>query len=217
MPHESAAVYVLTWNLFHGRAKPAAGRPLLVEFARALAGWEWDVALLQEVPPWWPPALAHAAGAQHRTSLTSRNSLLAVRAAIARRNPDLIGANGGGANAILVRGEILDHAEIELTRRPERRTAHAVRLASGVWVANLHASTDPKEQTRRDVARAQTLGAAVLGGDFNLRDPGMPTIASHHVDHIVCRAGRDAQVLDAGTLSDHRPLRAFAEARSRAA
>jgi endonuclease/exonuclease/phosphatase family metal-dependent hydrolase len=210
-------VYVLTWNLFHGRAKPAAGRPLLAEFARALAGWEWDVALLQEVPPWWPATLAYAAGAQHRASLTSRNSLLPLRAAIGRRNPDLIKSNGGGCNAILVRGEILDHAEIELTRKPERRTAHAVQLQSGVWVANLHASTDPKHQTRRDIAKAQTLGAAVLGGDFNVRDPGMPTVASNHVDHIVARGGRDAQVLDAGTLSDHPPLRAFVEARSPAA
>src|SRR5688572_13501753 len=54
---------VLTWNLFHGRARPPAGRPLLNEFARALAGWDWDVALLQEVPPWWPPLLGRAAGA----------------------------------------------------------------------------------------------------------------------------------------------------------
>ena len=208
---------VLTWNLVHGRSVPGAGRSLREEFAGLLAAWEWDVALLQEVPPWWPATLAYAAGAQHRASLTSRNSLLALRAAIGRRNPDLIASNGGGCNAILVRGEIAGHAEIELTGKPERRTAHAVQLASGVWVANLHASKDPKDQTRRDIAQAQTLGAAVLGGDFNLRDPGMPTVASNHVDHIVARDGRDAQVLDAGTLSDHPPLRAFVEARSRAA
>ena len=24
------------------------------EFTAALDGWDWDVALLQEVPPWWP-------------------------------------------------------------------------------------------------------------------------------------------------------------------
>ena len=54
---------VLTWNLFHGRAVPPAGRDLAREFAAALAAWEWDVALLQEVPPWWPPALGRACGA----------------------------------------------------------------------------------------------------------------------------------------------------------
>ena len=49
---------VLTWNLMHGRARPSAGRDLRPEFTAALAGWEWDVALLQEVPPWWPEPLA---------------------------------------------------------------------------------------------------------------------------------------------------------------
>ncbi len=48
---------VLTWNLMHGRAVPPAGRELFDEFALALAGWEWEVALLQEVPPWWPARL----------------------------------------------------------------------------------------------------------------------------------------------------------------
>ena len=68
-----AAMLVLSWNLFHGRAVPAAGRPLLAEFARALAGWSWDVALLQEVPPWWPPRLGAASRASARMALTSRN------------------------------------------------------------------------------------------------------------------------------------------------
>ncbi|MEJ7782964.1 MAG: endonuclease/exonuclease/phosphatase family protein [Solirubrobacteraceae bacterium] len=75
---------VLTWNLFHGRAVPAAGRPLEREFAAALAGWDWDVALLQEVPSWWPPALARACDAHARFALTSRNSLAPVRRATSR-------------------------------------------------------------------------------------------------------------------------------------
>src|SRR5947208_2826130 len=49
---------LLTWNLFHGRAVPPAGRELLREFTAALDSCEWDAALLQEVPPWWPEALA---------------------------------------------------------------------------------------------------------------------------------------------------------------
>ena len=48
------AFRVLTWNLFHGRSVPGARRSLLDEFAARLAEWEWDVALLQEVAPWWP-------------------------------------------------------------------------------------------------------------------------------------------------------------------
>ena len=78
---------VLTWNLFHGRSVPSAGRNLLNEFAARLNGWAWDVALLQEVPPWWPPLLGRACGAEHRLVLTSRNSLLPLRARSPRATP----------------------------------------------------------------------------------------------------------------------------------
>ena len=79
---------VLTWNLLHGRSVPPAGRDLFDEFADALAGWEWDVALLQEVPPWWPPALGVRLDADERLVLTSRNALLPARRAVATRWPD---------------------------------------------------------------------------------------------------------------------------------
>ena len=97
----------LTWNLYHGRSPRPAHRSLLREFAAALAGWEWDVALLQEVPPWWPEPLAGATGAQERHVLTSRNFGLALRKAISVRDPDVLKSNGGGANAILVRGRTI--------------------------------------------------------------------------------------------------------------
>jgi endonuclease/exonuclease/phosphatase family metal-dependent hydrolase len=207
---------VLVWNLFHGRAVPPAGRPLLADYATAIAGWEWDVALLQEVPPWWPQTLAAAAGAEYRAVLTSRNSLPALRRAIASRAPDLLKANGGGANAILARVPIAGHRWVELTRRPERRVAHGVRLGDGGWVANLHATLRPKTRTRCDVACAVTTWAdaerLVLGGDFNLRrveGVGLAHIAGHGVDHVLARGWRcvAAEVLDAGRLSDHRPVR----------
>jgi endonuclease/exonuclease/phosphatase family metal-dependent hydrolase len=209
---------VLIWNLFHGRAVPAAGRPLLAEYATTIAAWEWDVALLQEVPPWWPPMLAAAAGAEHRTVLTSRNSLLSVRRAIASRAPDLLKANGGGANAILARVPIRGHRCVELTRRPERRVAHGIWLGDGGWVANLHATLRPKTRTRADVAQAIATWAdaerLVLGGDFNLRRVdglGLQPIAGHGVDHVLARGWRcaSAELLDAGPLSDHRPVRAM--------
>jgi endonuclease/exonuclease/phosphatase family metal-dependent hydrolase len=209
-------VRVLIWNLYHGRAVPPARRPLLAEYATTIAGWEWDLALLQEVPPWWPPLLAGAAGADQRAVLTSRNQLLPLRRAIARRAPDLIKSNGGGANAILARVPIAEHRWIELTRRPERRVAHGVRLADGSWVANLHATLRPKAGSRADAARAAGAWAdaerLVLGGDFNLKTvelPGLAVVASHDVDHVLVRGWRGgrAEVLDAGHLSDHRPVR----------
>ena len=91
---------VLTWNLFHGRSVPDAPREQLADFATRLAGWQWDVALLQEVPPWWPPELGRASGASGRTALTSRNWVLPVSRWAARHRPDVIKSWGGGANAI---------------------------------------------------------------------------------------------------------------------
>ena len=200
---------------------PSAGRPLAAEFAAAIAGWEWDVALLQEVPPWWPEPLAAAAGASARKALTSRNSFLWLRRAIASRAPDLLKANGGGSNAILVRGmAIEEHRERELTKRPERRVMHGVSLGEVGWVVNLHGSTHPPEQRRADLMTAAATalewaaGAPlVFGGDLNSTRPAMPGlrhVAGNHVDHVMTD-GRPAigepQVLDAGSLSDHRPLR----------
>ena len=141
--HRVGAMRVLTWNLYHGRTVPPSGRYMLDEFSAALAGWEWDVALLQEVPPWWPPLLARAAGAQERTRLTSRNWLLPLRRWISERNPDILKSNGGGANAILVRGEILEHRAARLRRRPEARWVHGVRTADG-WFVNVHSQNHPE-------------------------------------------------------------------------
>jgi endonuclease/exonuclease/phosphatase family metal-dependent hydrolase len=216
-----ARILVLSWNLFHGRAQPPAGRPLLNEFCAALDGWSWDVALLQEVPPWWPPMLGAAAGASARTALTSRNSLPCLRRAIATRAPDLIKSNGGGCNALLVRrGAIGEHRMRELTRRPERRVMHGIALGDAGWVVNLHASTHPPEQRHADLllaaatAREWAAGAPlVFGGDLNsLRPafPGLRHVAGHHVDHVFTEgrpAAAEAELLDAGPLSDHRPLR----------
>lgn len=186
---------VVTWNLFHGRAAPPAGRPLLHEFAATLAGWEWDVALLQEVPPWWPPLLARTCEAEHRSAATSRNALPALRRAVAARRPDLLKSNGGGCNAILVRPPfvVAAHGRLRLRARPERRVVHAVRLGvrdapaglrpfAGAWVGNVHAQKGtwddgpglvaPLDDVRRAAARLQAWAGPgvplVLGGDLNL-------------------------------------------------
>jgi endonuclease/exonuclease/phosphatase family metal-dependent hydrolase len=97
---------------------------------------------------------------------------------------------------------------------------HGVRLADGSWVVNLHASTHPPQQRRADLmlAAATALEWAagaplVFGGDLNSTRPAMPGlryVAGHWVDHVFTAgvAGAGAvEVLDAGALSDHAPLR----------
>jgi endonuclease/exonuclease/phosphatase family metal-dependent hydrolase len=218
---------VLTWNLKHGRAVPPAQRDLLDDFAAALAGWEWEVALLQEVPPWWSSALADRLGGnvRYRLVLTSRNALLPVRRAIAVRWPELIKSGGGGANAILVRGRniALGH---QLTERlalwPERRKLQAVRLVTfgeEVWMANLHATVhdDPRARGEAEAARVALVRWAaaapfVLGGDFNVRGlalAGLRCVAAHDVDYVFAsgfEVAGEAEVLEHGALSDHAPV-----------
>ena len=207
---------LLSWNLFHGRAVPPAGRELLPEFTAALAGWEWDAALLQEVPPWWTGALGSALAADHRMVLTSRNSLLPLRSAIAQRRPDLIKSNGGGSNAILVRrsaGWIAEHRARRLSLWPERRWVHGVRVP-GLWICNLHTQADPSQcELAAATVRSWTSSLPiVLGGDFNVRSlalDGFDHAGGHGVDHVFVRGlavVRSVEPLDHDGLSDHSPL-----------
>ncbi len=218
---------VLSWNLFHGRSVPGTRHELVDEFGALLAGWSWDVALLQEVPPWWPPSLASAAGAEQRTARTSRNLGLPLRRVLARRDPELMKSNGGGSNAILARIPIDDHSSVRLRLRPERRVAQIARLMDGTVIANFHGSTRvPLAEGELERLGALVLGAAadppgpaVLGGDLNLRSPrvaGMDHAAARDVDHVFAAGlrvlGEEVLAAEASpggrrvTLSDHPPL-----------
>jgi len=230
----------VSWNLFHGRDFPPdpalftwrsrllrieernethaqVNRDLLAEFAEVLAGASWDVALLQECPPRFAEPLAKACGAEAHRVLTSRNSLSAVRAWIARRNPDLIASGEGGSNLTLVRtgpaGHIVERRELEIHRgRPERRAMAFTRVRTGdgaaLCVANLHATNDVPELATADVLRAAEAavewadGAPLLfGGDLNLRPAETPAAferlytkygltgmtGAHAIDHLLAR------------------------------
>jgi endonuclease/exonuclease/phosphatase family metal-dependent hydrolase len=193
-----AIVLVLSWNLFHGRSLPPTDHSLYDEFAAKLDEWSWDVALLQEAPPWWPRRLADELGAEQRSALTSRNSLPALRRAIAERRPELLKSNGGGCNAILSRVPIVEHSTLRLRRRPERRVAQLARLQDGTCVVNVHASTRPvraMQELERLWAHVLDWAAAdrlILGGDLNVRSPtpAPATIvhaAASGVDHVFAR------------------------------
>ena len=227
----------LAWNLFHGRDHPPdpalrtwrsrllrfeernqthvqVNRDLTAEFATLLSGARWDVALLQECPPRFAEPLARACRAEWHRALTSRNSLGALRALLARQNPDLMASGEGGSNLILVRvpgklGGIAERREVAIHEgEPERRSMAFVRTASGVCIANLHATNDWPRLAEEDVLRAARAAAEwagarplVFGGDLNLR-PGKqpqvfdrlrdefglaPTTAPDAIDHLLCR------------------------------
>jgi endonuclease/exonuclease/phosphatase family metal-dependent hydrolase len=227
----------IAWNLFHGRDFPPdpglrswrsrllrfdernethvqVNRDLTSEFATLLAGAAWDVALLQECPPRFAAPLARACSAEAHRVLTSRNSLGPLRALLARQNPDLMASGEGGSNLTLVRvpgrlGGIAERRELAIHEgAPERRAMALTRTASGVCVANLHATNDAPKLASEDVlraARAATEFAAgaplVFGGDLNLRPAENPAVferlredfglegptAPRAIDHLLTR------------------------------
>lgn len=227
----------IAWNLFHGRDFPPdpglrswrsrllridernethvqVNRDLTTEFATLLAATAWDVALLQECPPRFAEPLARACGAEWQRALTSRNSLGALRALLARQNPDLIASGEGGSNLTLLRvpgrlGGIAERRELAIHEgEPERRSMALTRTASGVCVANLHATNDRPALAVEDVllaARAadEFAGTAPLlfGGDLNLRPAENPEVferlredfglaaptAPRAIDHLLAR------------------------------
>ncbi|MGN6586766.1 MAG: endonuclease/exonuclease/phosphatase family protein [Solirubrobacterales bacterium] len=227
----------LSWNLFHGRDFPPdpalrtwrsrllrfderndthvqVNRDLTEEFATLLARAEWDVALLQECPPRFAEPLARACGAEWQRALTSRNSLGPLRALLARQNPDLIASGEGGSNVTLVRvpgklGGIAERRETAIHEgEPERRSMAFLVTASGVCVANLHATNDWPRLAEEDVLRAARAASEwagerplVFGGDLNLRPEKQPraferlreefglapTTAPDAIDHVLCR------------------------------
>lgn len=196
---------LLSWNLFHGRDFPpggrardltwrVAGRPerrgdhVLVNrslegaFRQVLDGIEWDVALLQEVPPSWVDRLAAATGAEARFAPTSRNWMSPFTRSVWTRRPHLVGSWEGGGNLILVRrggGVVMGGSGSSLlTRTPERRVVQYVRLEDGPDVYNLHASTGPTGSMRDVLAAARYADRNsdrrpfVFGGDLNCRPSG---------------------------------------------
>jgi endonuclease/exonuclease/phosphatase family metal-dependent hydrolase len=227
-------IRALSWNLFHGRDFPPnealftwrsrllrvperdtahvqVNRDLLEEFAAVLSKAEWDVALLQECPPRWSEPLAAACDADAHRSLTSRNSLALHRSALGRWNPDLLGSWEGGSNLTLVRAPLRQAAlaerrELELRRRPERRTMAFTRL-SVLCVANLHASTTDSlavgDVRRAAEAADRWAGEAPLlfGGDLNqrpARDREVFDLLEQRFDLAPCRA----RVLDEMATQD---------------
>lgn len=153
-------------------------RDLSLEFTAFLAASDWEVALLQEVPPRWAGSLAEATGSHRVRTLTSRNWMRPLTFPLARVRPQLVGSWEGGSNLILVREDrrrgldLAGRHSKTVSRLPERRTVTIVKLENGLCIANLHAGTG--QRAADDVITAARFatdwaGTAplVLAGDFN--------------------------------------------------
>ncbi|HEX8074977.1 MAG TPA: endonuclease/exonuclease/phosphatase family protein [Thermoleophilaceae bacterium] len=242
--HPRIVVRAVTWNLFHGRDFPPdpslftlrsrllrlternrthaqVNRPLLREFGEVLARQEWDVALLQEAPPGWLDPLCAATGAAGVLTLTSRNRLEGLRAALARLNPDLVASNEGGSNQLLVRPpwRVAGSREYTLTRRPERRRMLFASLdgpgGRRLAVANLHGATGhgPEASGQVIAAAERALDWAggvplVFGGDLNLRPRRAPETYEHLERRLGLSAPADRHALDHLLTNGLRPLQA---------
>jgi hypothetical protein len=120
---------VLSWNLGPGGAR-------WQDLAAALAGWEWDVALLRDLPARWPVAVATALDAEFRCP--SPGGAGWMRRLLGSRPAALLSPAGAGeTDAILARYDrIVAEWPVAGQRGPET-TINAARLACGVWVGNV--------------------------------------------------------------------------------
>ncbi len=223
---------IRSWNLFHGNTVPPQRNALLDEMVTLATADEPDVLCLQEVPAW---ALERFTA----SALAARPTLgpLPIGAGLGRRLTDLHhgalrSAFSGQGNAIVVAPRHRVVARCRLTLNPrrfragvarelslgpvarlawakERRVVHAVRLAQGMLVANLHCTSFPADRRLADaelrraawfaVSSARPTDVVVLAGDFNVTPAESPTLrelatdewgftaAAPGIDHILVR------------------------------
>jgi endonuclease/exonuclease/phosphatase family metal-dependent hydrolase len=166
-----------------GTTHAHVNRSLRREFEQVLGRLTWDVVLLQEAPPRWLRSLCRSLRCHGALALTARNFPALPRALVAELVPDLIAANEGGSNQLLVRPpwRIVATRRHTLVRRwPERRRMLWARLAhpdgAQLAVANVHGTTFPGPDAERRMIGAAELAVEwseglplVFGGDLNMR------------------------------------------------
>jgi endonuclease/exonuclease/phosphatase family metal-dependent hydrolase len=249
---------VRSWNLYHGHTSPSGRRSYLEEMVRLASDDHPDVVCLQELPAWALPHLAAWSRMTAVGDIAQRPRIgpLPIPTELGRRltslNPGLLrSAFAGQANAILlaggagvVRHEVLvlnpssfrrEQARVlsldlvaRLAWSKERRICQAVRLANGLVVANLHATSSPGDaripaaEIRRAVGFVESLAregdTVVIAGDFNVAgaDAALDGYSEPGpgIDHIAVRGGGrpptvwpdDRRRQDGRLLSDHAPI-----------
>ena len=142
---------------------------------------EWDVALLQECPPRWEPGFSRECGGGllplHDLPQLARAAELEDRPRLARPDRLLRGRLEPDPLAARGRRTIEDPKDVAIqARRPERRTMAFARLACGLCVTSLHASTSPPRAEGELLFAAEKAiewaggdAPLVFCGDFNVR------------------------------------------------
>ena len=177
----SGAVRVLTWNLYHGRSPTAVGALAAERVRRRARGWAWDVALLQEVPPWWPPMLARAAARSSARGSPRATGCCRLRRAVSARNPDVLKSGGGGGERDpRARPRSSSTARCGCGGVPEgrvgaRRAGSRTRLGGQRPLAEPARGARARRHASDAIARGPQLGRGdaplILGGDVNLKRP----------------------------------------------
>lgn len=223
------SLLVRSWNLFHGNAFPPERGAFLRELVELASADRPDVLCLQEVPLWATPRLAPWSGMAAFVAVARRAPLgvLLGRALTAAHHGLVRSALSGQANAILVAHRLAgsDEGAFQISEPGrERRVCHAVRLADGLLVANLHATNDDPPVARRELARAGGWldaraggGPLVVAGDFNVPGEGVPGFSppGPGIDQIVARGvpstpleawQQERRRIEGRLVSDHAPV-----------
>jgi hypothetical protein len=149
----SVRLRVLSWTLGPGNAR-------WQELAAALAGWEWDVALLRHLPSRWALPVATALDSEFRCTPPSagRDSLLRRLLSASPQS-----AERSGSDAVLARRDRVVAEWPVDRRRPTRAGIHAARLACGLWMGNLPDQDLDTDDVRALLTQARGDAVALAG------------------------------------------------------
>jgi endonuclease/exonuclease/phosphatase family metal-dependent hydrolase len=211
---------VRTWNVFHGNTHPPQRRAFLREMIELVTQGDPDVVCLQELPLWSLPQLERWSGMRAATVVARRSRVESARLGgwLTSLNHGLLrSALTGEADAILARAPFVDRGSAVVSTLGLRRVAQAIRLESGIVVANCH--THGEDQLQRVAEFIGDEERVVLAGDVNLVPPydlpGFSDALPGSIDQVMARG------LPAGTpfawpeerrrfgnrlLSDHAPV-----------
>jgi endonuclease/exonuclease/phosphatase family metal-dependent hydrolase len=221
------ALFVRSWNVFHGNANPPRRRSYLREMMALAVAGEPDVVALQEVPVWALGQLASWSGMQVFPAVARSGLRPAILAGWITRldNGFFRSAFAGQANVLLLRRDhpVEDLGAVQVNVGKERRVCQAVRVDQAVVVGNTHLNSGDDQQLELERARQFVESCArpgepvVLAGDLNVREPRLNgySTAGPAIDHVLVRGApagdpvvwpEQRRLQNGLVLSDHAPV-----------